>query len=223
MKEIEIFDTEMQSRYDNIHGDDGLCFALVEVFNVMVEARLKFEYGDYLAHTFTAPKGEAMSDMMWKVEKLDWQAVGERISGEEAARADREVRRLSPAPTPYLDEVAKAASQLGYEESLVRYQILAYAERNDFCHSGIKEIAQRGHFNDLGERILEDLRSLEIVFRDRPHEQVEMRRVIKLVEKEWFLRLWFDGTGRQRQVMSVLTDKATQRMLTLAPPDSSLC
>lgn len=47
-------------------------------------------------------------------------------------------------------------------------------------------MAQSGHFNDLGERILEDLRSLEVIFRDRPHEQIEMRSIIKLVEKEWF-------------------------------------
>ena len=216
-KEIEILDDEMQSRYDKVHGDDGLCFALVEIFNVMAELRLKAEYGDYLAYTCTALKGEEMSDLVWKTEKLDWQAVAKQIRAEEAPRAERKERRLSPAPTPYLDDVAKAASRLGYSESLVRYQILAYADRNNFCHSGIKTMAQSGHFNQLGERILEDLRSLDVIFRDRPHEQIEMRSIIKLVEKEWFLRLWFDGTGRQRQVMSVLTDKATQKVLSLAP------
>ena len=70
-KEVEILDDEVQSRYDKIHGDDGLCFALVELFNVMAELRLKAEYGDYLAYTCAALKGEGMSDMIWKVEKLD--------------------------------------------------------------------------------------------------------------------------------------------------------
>ena len=79
-------------------------------------------------------------------------------------------------------------------------------------------MAQSGHFNQLGERILEDLRSLDVMFRDRPREQIEMRSIIKIVEKEWFHRLWFDGTGRQRQVMSVLTEKANQKLLSLAPP-----
>ena len=228
-REIEISDAEMRSRYDKRHGEDGVCFvlvdwfALVEIFNVMAELRLKAEYGDYLANTCTPLKGRGMNDIIGKIEKLDWQTIGERIRTEEAIRDERKGRRLSPAPTPYLDEVAKAAGQLGYEESLVRYQILAYADRNNFCNSGISGMAQSGYFNKLGERILEDLRSLEIVFRDRPHEQIEMRRIIKIVEKEWFLRLWFDGTGRQREVMSVLTDKATQRILTLAPPDPSLC
>ena len=214
---MEILDDEMQSRYDKIHGQDGLCSALVEMFNVMAEVRLKAEYGDYLAYTCAALKGEGMSDMIWKLQKLDWQAVGDRIRAEEDQRAEREERRLDPAPSPYLDDVAKAASRLGYSESLVRYQILAYADRNNFCHSGIKAMAQSGHFNDLGERILEDLRSLEVIFRDRPHEQIEMRSVIKLVEKEWFFRLWFDGTGKQRRVLSVLTEKANQKLLNLAP------
>ena len=76
-KEIEILDDEMQSRYDKIHGQDGLCFALVEMFNVMAEMRLKAEYGDCLAYTCTALKGEGMNDMIWKLQKLDWQAVGD--------------------------------------------------------------------------------------------------------------------------------------------------
>ena len=216
-KEVEILDDELQCRYDKIHGDDGLCFALVEIFNVMAELRLKAEYGDYLAYTCIALKGEGMNDMIWKMEKLDWQAVGERIRAEEATRAERKERRLSPASTPYLDDAAIAASRLGYEESLVRYQILAYADRNNFCHSGVKGMAQNGDFYELGERILEDLRSLDVIFPDRPHEQIEMRRIINLVEKEWFFRLWFDETGKQPRVKFALTDKGTQKMLSLAP------
>ena len=58
MKEaVEILDTEIQSRYDRVHDADGLCSALVEFFNMMVEVRLKVEYGDYLAYTCTALKG----------------------------------------------------------------------------------------------------------------------------------------------------------------------
>ena len=45
-KEIEILDGDIQSRDDKIHGEDGLCFALVEIFNVMAELHLKAEYGD---------------------------------------------------------------------------------------------------------------------------------------------------------------------------------
>ncbi len=71
VKEVEILDDEIQSRYEKIHGKNGLCFALVEIFNVMAELRLKAEYGDYLAYTCTALKGEEMNDMIWKIKKLD--------------------------------------------------------------------------------------------------------------------------------------------------------
>ncbi len=59
---MEILDEEIQSRYDKIHGKDSLCFALVEIFNVMAELRLKAEYGDYLAYTCTALKGEGRGE-----------------------------------------------------------------------------------------------------------------------------------------------------------------
>ena len=88
-----------------------------------------------------------------------------------------EERQRGPpiSPTPYLDDVAKAAHRLGYEVDLVRYQIVAYAERNNFCHSGIKAMIHHGDFQILAERIMEDKRSLEVIFRGRPPAQIEMR------------------------------------------------
>lgn len=55
---------------------------------------------------------------------------------------------MDPAPTPFLDDVDEAASRLGYEESLVSYQILVYEDRNNFCHSDIKAMAQNGNSMD---------------------------------------------------------------------------
>lgn len=43
-KEVEILDDEMQFRYDRIHGEDGLCSALVEILNAMAELRMEAEY-----------------------------------------------------------------------------------------------------------------------------------------------------------------------------------
>ncbi len=73
VKEVEILDDEIQSRYEKIHGKNGLCFALVEIFNVI-----------------------RMNDAIWKIKKLDWQAVGTRIRAEETERAERKCRRLDP-------------------------------------------------------------------------------------------------------------------------------
>ena len=63
-KGVKIIDAEIQSRYDKIHGADGLCCALIEIFNAMAELRMKVEYGDYLAYTCTALKAEEMNDMI---------------------------------------------------------------------------------------------------------------------------------------------------------------
>ncbi|KAL6713721.1 hypothetical protein ACLMJK_008213 [Lecanora helva] len=172
-KEVQILDDEMHSRYEKTRGKDGLCSALVELFNAMVELRLQAEYGDYLACTCTALKEDRMKDLKWKIEKLDWQ------------------------------------------------DILAFADRNNFCHSGIKNMAEKGNFQELGEQILEDLRSLELIFRERPQDQIDMRRVIKIVEREWFRRLWIDETGKQRRVKFILTEKGMKKMYSIAPAASS--
>ena len=72
------------------------------------------------------------------------------------------------------------------------------------CHHDGHE--KRTHRNDLCYSVI-----------NWPREQIEMRSVIKLIDTEWFFRLWLDGTGRQRRVIHVLTDKASQKMLSLAP------
>lgn len=211
-KEIQILDGEMQSRYEKLHGGEGLCCALVELLNAMGEIRLKAEYGDYLAYTCSALKAEGMEDIIWKIERLDWQAVAERIKEEERTKAEREARRLAIAPTPYLDDVVKAAARLGYDFDLVRYQILAYADRNDFCHSGLKNMIHHGDFQDLAEMLMQDKRSLGMIFRGKPHAQIEMRRVIQIVEKEWFDKIYIQETSTGRRVKWVPTEKAFKRM-----------
>ena len=145
-------ETELQFRYEKIHGNDGLCAVLLELFNAMAELRLKAEYGDYLAYAWTSLRGNNMNDMFWKVQKIDWQAVAQRILEEESTMANEKRRRLPLSPTPYLDDITKAADRLGCEAGMIRYQIIAYAERNNFCHSGIKEMIEQGRLQRLAER-----------------------------------------------------------------------
>ena len=220
-KEVEILDDEMSSRYEKIHGNDGLCHTLVELFNAMAELRMMAEYGDYLAYTCSALKTEGMNDLIWKMEKLDWQAVAEKIKKEETTLAEERDRGLPVSPTPYLDDVAKAAYRLGYEVDLVRYQMLAYAERNNFCHSGIKAMIHHGHFQILAERIMQDKRSLEVIFRGRPSAQIEMRKVIKIVEKEWFVWVYIDEARKERPVIFYPSDKALAKLKSMYPPDQA--
>ena len=179
----------------------------MELFNAMAELRMKVEYGDYLSHTCSALKAENMCDLIWKVKKLDWQEVGRQVKKEETTRAEEQRRRLPLSPTPYLNDIAKAADRLGHGFAIVRYQILAYAERNDFCHSGVKNMIQNGEFQELAERIVIDKRAPEIIYRGRPHDQIEMRGMIKIVEKEWFDTLFVDER-KGRVVRFVLSGRA---------------
>ena len=45
---------------------------------------------------------------------------------------------------------------------------------------------QHGDFALLTERIIEDKGSLKIIFRERPSEQIEIRKIIKIVERKWY-------------------------------------
>lgn len=62
----------LSSRYEKIHGSDGLCYTLIEQFNAMAEMRMMAECGDFFAYTCSALKADGMNDMIWKIEKLDW-------------------------------------------------------------------------------------------------------------------------------------------------------
>ena len=53
-KEVEILDDEMSSRYEEIHGHEGLGYTLVEQFNAMAELRMMAEYRDYLVLALTS-------------------------------------------------------------------------------------------------------------------------------------------------------------------------
>ena len=152
-----------------------------------------------------------MSDLVWKIGKCDWQEVALHIEKEEKLKAKQEARRVAVSPTPYLNDINTAATRLGYEYSLLRYQVLAYAERNSSCHSGIKGMIDHAEVQKLAERIVEDERSLGVIFHGRPQAQIEMRGASKIVEKEWFEKLYMDET-RNSRVRFVPTGKATEKM-----------
>ena len=114
-REVEILDDEIRSRSDKIHGPNGLCTALIEVFNAMAELWMIAGYGDYLAYNCLALKGDNMNVMIWKIQKLDWQAVTTQIRQEECDWPREKARPARSFPNPFLDDVAKAANKLGYD------------------------------------------------------------------------------------------------------------
>ena len=79
-------------------------------------------------------------------------------------------------------------------------------------------MVQNGDFQELGERIMEDKRYLNVIIQERPHEQIEMRSLIKLVEKEWLFELFFDETRKERRLKFILLDKGSEKLRSLVPP-----
>ena len=75
-------------------------------------------------------------------------------------------------------------------------------------------------FFSLAERIIEDKRSLEVIFRQRPHGQLEMRSIIKIVEKERFSRVWRDESTSCRPVRYILSEKGTAMLQRRSPSDN---
>ena len=116
-----------------------------------------------------------------------WQKESDKRK-EEIHWQRRRCENYQISPTPYLDDIKEAAARLGYEVSLVRYQIIAYAERNNFCHRGLKALSTTWptYKNWHSSSWTTDERSLDVIFRGRQHEQIELRKLIKIVEKEWF-------------------------------------
>ena len=82
--------------------------------------------------------------------------MGRRRTEEEGTLAEENLRNRHFPPTHYLDDMGKAAERLGSERAMIRYQINAYAEPNNFCHSGIKAMVEKGDFQELREQIMED-------------------------------------------------------------------
>lgn len=65
----------------------------------------------------------------------------------------------------WTDTIDEASKILGYEARIIRYQILAYADRNNACHNGIQSMVDRGHFNDLAIRTVEDRAALNAIYK----------------------------------------------------------
>lgn len=49
-----------------------------------------------------------------------------------------------------------------------------------------------------------------------------MRKVITIVEKEWFDSLWIDETRKERPVKLILSDKGISKMKSTAPARPNL-
>lgn len=227
--ELKIIDKMVQSRHELLHGHRGLCRMLVNEFNALSELRIRVEYGDYLAMACTdlkklkrplGPNGEDNGYFGWK--RVQWQQVASELLREEAEAREREQLGLPPdnnVVMKWTETIAEASKILGYEARIIRYQILAYAERNNVCHNGIQSMVNNAEFDDLAMQIVEDKAALNAIYEGtRPRDQIDLRGVIGRVQSMWFehirVNTWEDGS---LHLTSILSQKAVDKTKSLEP------
>ena len=213
-EKMEVMDGALQSRWQLLHDKGGLCDTLTEQFASTLELRLKAQYGDYFAHVCGKEfKSEAMNDLKWKVEKKNWQEVSALLKKEEEKKSEEEwVQDTVLSPTPWLATVETAAARLEMDPALMTCMIHQYAERNNWCHSGITKMIDGARFNDLSHQLMQDKRHLAPLYRDRPQDKKLMLDTINYVQRKWFDSIMMEDDGKIIRAY-ILTPEGKSRIL----------
>ena len=188
-------------RWDEVHGVNGLASVLVGQCHTLAELRLYNEYGDYLAQSleFLKAETETQDRAVWKQVGMAWQEVAPLIEKEE-----EEIKNYNamsgwaqsnldyPVPlTPVHNQLKEAAailSERGPEvtQSQLAYEIKSYATRYSLAHNGVQQMIKKCNWDQLAKRTYQDFQVLGTAFPGRPTEQMQMREVIKCVQKRFF-------------------------------------
>lgn len=191
------------SRWDTVHGIEGLCATLCQSIYAITEMRLKIEYGDNLAESLKELKKDQFDEairgkaLFWRANS-DWQRTVEILNDELQAisRTQNNIRLGfldDPIPaTPCLDDIRQAATKLGIDAAHILFEIRSYAT----CHAGIKGMIQGCQWQKLAEQICRDKKCLSKVFEGRTEAQVRMRVRIGKIESMWFDGCWMDESGQ---------------------------
>jgi len=75
---------ELKSRYDEVHGPNGLCAKIQLGAATMLEIRLYSQNGNYLTLSLKRSKEDCFKTMKWKVEGTDWIEVARHLDDEAA-------------------------------------------------------------------------------------------------------------------------------------------
>lgn len=191
----------VKSRWDEVHGVNGLASVLVDQCRALAELRLYNEYGDYLAQSLEFLKAvpEMQDRAVWKQGGTTWQEVASLLEREEEEMKNYNAMsgwaRSNPDyPVPLtpvhnqLEEAAAILSERGPEvtRSQLAYEIKSYATRNSLAHNGVQQMIRKCDWDQLAKRTYQDLQVLGTAFPGRPTEQMQMRKVIKCVQKRFF-------------------------------------
>lgn len=217
LEELRVDDGMLQGRWEEVHGHNGLVKVLLESIHAMMETRMSLYYGDYLAETCAQYRGSKYDGLgfAWKGHpELTVRDISNKIKKEEELRSHEAGwtsagETLQRPNTPYLDSLGIVAREVGIDTEQVSYEFKAYADRNDLCHTGIRNLISEADFEELAARIYNDLAILDIIYRGRPAEQYQMRDVIKKIERQWFTSIWVQKGGKVR---GCLTEEAQAKV-----------
>ena len=190
--DIRIDSGMLLSRFEETHGEGGLCDTLINSTKAMLELRLKIEYGDYLAVNCATLKENRFQGYLWKNgmgKAFDWIKVAELLfeestSMEEWAKAPKGSK--PKPPTPWLQDLERAALELGTSKDQLAFEIQYYAQRNQYCHRGIKHLLDDCDFQALAKRILADRKALRRLYIDHEDDAMNMRSALDRFQEKWF-------------------------------------
>jgi hypothetical protein len=162
---IKIDEGELWSRWEEVHGSDGIIVVFRNSTAAMMEMRLAIEYGDVLGEACKQLKSSHMNNLSleWKAyPEMDWMAVVTAIRADiekiNAYRAscDRGDEPKEYPKVPWRRSCEEAASKLGTTPDQIEWEITHYAKRNSLCHQGIGDMIARCQWESLGKQLLDD-------------------------------------------------------------------
>ncbi|KAI9788510.1 MAG: hypothetical protein M1816_006850 [Peltula sp. TS41687] len=163
LQRLAAADGMLQSRYDEVHGPNGLCDALVKSIARYMERRLRIAYGDYLARGLSKLKDDRFAGFQWPEQPaLNLDDVAKHV--EEELKAINAIPTRWNTKTPWLDDVGRAARILNIDRAQMIFEIKAYAGRNQLCHWGLKRMIDEADFIGLATQICNDKQILDLVF-----------------------------------------------------------
>ena len=174
----------LEKTWDDQFGPDGLLDTILFFEATTDEARLYFEYGDVLSQNLGHMRQQSIPECL-KAPKRWYQIKESLVEEREKAFSWWERNsKLKPdkqqaqPETPITDAVRSAADLVGKDFEQVKFEIVTYADRCAYAHSGVAELLEAwpDGAEDLARKIYQDLEWLR---RGTAHFDLERREANK--------------------------------------------
>ncbi|KAL9595752.1 MAG: hypothetical protein Q9219_006250 [cf. Caloplaca sp. 3 TL-2023] len=199
--------------HEEIPAYTGFHKKLVNRLVGMIESRIVCEYTQF--HSFLFEEGIATQRIseLWYLTAHNgkrWAEIEELLREEEGAvriwRSGYDPRRhVPPPPTPWSNEIAKAALTLEINGKVIRREIDLYANRHCLSHVAINLLVKTCDWNKLAYRIMCDRRHIDHLFPWNFQFREMMGPKIDRIERFFFQALWWNGAAGW-----ILTEEASR-------------